>query len=157
MMKGFTLIETLVAVTVIAIAIVGPFFAVQTALTASYTSRDQLIAASLAQEGVEYIRHVRDNNFLASRSWLFGLNSCRPGPCVVDATQNTISSTVTPLYLSSTNIYTQQVTGTQTRFTRTVQIVDISATEVRVTVTVSWNSHGATRSVQIVDRLTDWL
>lgn len=157
MMKGFTLVETLVAVTILSIAIVGPFFAVQTALIASYTARDQLVAASLAQEGIEYIRNARDNNFLASRAWLYGLNSCRPGPCVVDATQNTIGGTVAPLYLSSTNIYTQETTGTVTRFTRTVEIDDLSATEVRVTVTVSWNSHGATRNVIVVDTLTDWL
>lgn len=157
MTKGFTLIETLVAITILAIAIVGPFFAVQSALLASYTARDQLIASSLAQEGAEYIRNVRDNNFLANRAWLFGLNVCRPGPCVVDTTQNTVSGSVGPLYLSATNIYTQQQTGTVTKFTRTVSIEDISAFEVRVTVTVTWNNRGVTNSVVVEDRLSDWL
>lgn len=157
--KGFTLIETLVAVTVLAVAIVGPFYAVQSAITASSSARDQLIASALAQEGMEYIRSIRDNNYLAGRSWLVGLDSCRPGPCVVDPTQaspGNIRSSVGPLYLSANNIYNQQQSGTLTRFTRTVEITTVSDTEVVVTVTVRWSGH-ITRTVTVVDRLHDWL
>lgn len=157
--QGFTLIETLVAVTVLAVSIVGPFYAVQSAINASASARDQLIASALAQEGMEYIRSVRDNNYLAGRAWLSGLDSCRPGPCVVDPTQSSpgnIRSSVAPLYLSANNIYNQQQSGTPTRFTRTVEIATVSATEVVVTVTVSWSGH-ITRTVTIVDRLHDWL
>lgn len=158
-LTGFTLIETLVAVTVLAVSIVGPFYAVQSAITASASARDQLIASSLAQEGIEYIRSIRDNNYLAGRSWLSGLDECRPGPCVVDPTQSVpgdIRSSVAPLYLSANNIYNQQQSGTPTRFTRTVAITTVSATEIIITVTVSWTGH-MTRSVTVVDRLHDWL
>lgn len=99
--KGFTLVETMVAVTILAFALVGPFAAVQTALTNSYVARDQLTASSLAQEAQEYIRSIRDNNYLASpqRTWLDGFNtvtngrsncygtgSSPTGFCTIDAT-----------------------------------------------------------------------
>lgn len=75
MTKGFTLVETMVAIGVLAIALVGPFVAIRTALVASYVARDQLIASQLAQEGMEYIRSVRDGNYLNGRAWLDGFNT----------------------------------------------------------------------------------
>ena len=72
--KGFSLIETLIAITILAVALVGPFIAVRTALQASYVARDQLVASMLAQEAMEYIRTVRDNNFHAGRDWLHGFD-----------------------------------------------------------------------------------
>lgn len=79
--QGFTLVETMVAITILAFALVGPFTAVQTALSNSYLARDQLTAASLAQEAQEYIISIRDNNYLATprRGWLDGFNSATQG------------------------------------------------------------------------------
>lgn len=157
-MKGFTLIETLVAITILTVSIIGPFYAIQTALRASYLARDNMVAASLSQEAIEYIRSVRDNNYLAGRSWLYGLNACIPGPCTVDPTQSSgnISSSIQPLYLSSTNIYNQQGAGTQTRFTRQVTMTELNEREVRITVTVTWNRHG-NQTVTVTDVIQDWL
>ena len=81
--SGFTLVETLVAVAILATSIVGPFVAIQTALKASFSARDQLVATMLAQEGIEYVRGVRDSNYLYNiknptlppRSWLSGVDN----------------------------------------------------------------------------------
>lgn len=157
-MKGFTLVETLVAITVIAVATVGPFYAIQVTLRGSYLARDQVIASSLAQEALEYVRSVRDNNYLQGRSWLFGLNTCMPGPCTVDAVANSnnLSSTIRPLYVSTTNLYNQQNAGSATRFTRTVTITQTNAHEAEVTVTVTWSQYG-TQTVVLTDVIHDWL
>ncbi len=173
--KGFTLIETMVAVAVLAIALVGPYTAVRTALNASYVARDQLIASSLAQEGMEYIRSIRDNNYLNSRTWLTGLStlSCYDNPasyCIVDPTRgdvNTTSSAISASALSSvpvlkvtsTGLYNHQnlVTNTDTRFKRTVQISTVSATEILVTVVVSWTSAQQSYSVTVTNNLRDWI
>ncbi len=141
--KGFTLVETLVAIAVIVLALVGPFLSVQHALIASYVARDELIGNSLAQEGIEYVRGIRDNNFLAANSsggtdsdWLAGLDvspDCFNNFCTVDPPTNTISTcpnnSCAPLYLnalSNNYLYTYtQSTGSgniQSRFTRSIQL-----------------------------------
>jgi prepilin-type N-terminal cleavage/methylation domain-containing protein len=99
--RGFTLVETLIAITIIMVVMVEPFKLVENSLTSSYVSRDELIANSLAQEGVEYVRHVRDTLYLAtypapeSTTWLQGFDGtgggaaidCRfPKLCTVDPT-----------------------------------------------------------------------
>lgn len=150
----------MVAITVLSLAVVGPFQAIRSAFSNSIIARDQLISTALAQEGIEHIRSVRDNNYLSGASdWLSGLGSCMPGPCVVDTTQNTVSSTIAPLRLTTAGLYTQQnVPGSQaTRFTRTVTITSLSATQARITVTVSWTTAGGTFSVNVTDNIHDWL
>ncbi len=167
--RGFTLVETLVAITIIALAMVGPLYAVQQSLNASRSARDQLVASSLAQEGIEYVRSVRDRNYLVvlgggSRSWLFrldgtgGSTSCT-SPCVVDPVRDTISNTVTPLRLNNQNLYTQQNGFADTRFTRTVTVAAVpgSTTEAVVTVTVSWSTNGKPYTVTLTERLHNWL
>ena len=176
-MKAFTLVETMVAIAVLAIALIGPFLAVDSARDASYVARDELIASSLAQEGMEYVRSVRDDNYLNSRSWMTGLSSLscygsNPGSnyCTVDPTQGDPNiagskaitaysslASVHPLYLSSTNLYNQQDTGVATRFTRVLQLKFVSATEVQPTVTVYWTSAHQTYSITVTDTLRDWL
>lgn len=91
--SGFTLVETLVAVAILGTAIVGPFVAIQTALKASYAARDQLVATMLAQEGIEYVRGVRDSNYLyniknptlTAKSWLQGVDGTGGSVDCVDA------------------------------------------------------------------------
>lgn len=60
--KGFTLIETLIAVTVLSFAITGPMYIAQKGIEASIYARDEITASYLAQEAIEYIRFVRDSN-----------------------------------------------------------------------------------------------
>lgn len=66
--RGQTLLESLLAVTVIVIgivAIVSLFIALN---IAGRQNQDQLVASYLAQEGIEVIRNIRDSNWLAQES-----------------------------------------------------------------------------------------
>ncbi|KND51387.1 MAG: putative Type IV pilus pilin [Parcubacteria bacterium C7867-001] len=174
---GFTLVETLVAITILSIAIIGPFHAVQSALNGSYTARDYLAASALAQEGMEQVRYIRGNNYLynvanpsSTRSWLYGLDgsggtpSCgAPAKCTVDTTNLStpiavcLNGTCSPLSLSTTNLYNQAEVGTVTRFTRSVTITSSSANEATVDVTVTWISAHTPYSVTVTSVLTNWL
>jgi len=62
--SGFTLIETLVALTVLIMALTGPMVLVTRSLYDIYFVKNKLIAAYLAEEGMELIRNVRENNIL---------------------------------------------------------------------------------------------
>ena len=77
--KGFTLLETVVALAVITAAVVGPVHLITKGLFSASFSRNKLIANNLAQEGLEATRTVRENNVIcaflkedSSWSWLKG-------------------------------------------------------------------------------------
>lgn len=184
--RGFTLVETLIAISILATAIIGPFVAIQTAFTVAYVARDQLVGTLLAEEGIEYARAARDSNYLymiqnpgSSISWLYGLDGTSgsvdcvdPNPsdssarnCVIDPTGNTPialcalggAGTCPALNMSPANLYTQASGYPATRFTRKLTIISISATEAQVSVTVSWTTNHQTYSVTLTEILRNWL
>jgi prepilin-type N-terminal cleavage/methylation domain-containing protein len=168
--KGFTLVETLVAISILMISIVGPFYSIYKAVQATYIARDQLIATELAQEGIEYVRNTRDQAFLTNLAapgsvpWTYGLDPCIGGiGCTVDAGVDPIlgatacSGKCDFLYLSGTGFYNQKKVGTATRFTRTVRVNVISSNEMVVTVTVSWYNLQIPYTVTLSEHLYNWL
>lgn len=104
--KGFTLIETLVAITVLLLAIAGAFTATYSGLKSANTAQNQITAFYLAQDAFEYVRNIRDtykinaikNNTPAdgwSKLWSV-LSACQKSGgggngCVVDSTKPIIS------------------------------------------------------------------
>lgn len=62
--RGFTLLEALVAVTILVLAVAGPFYAATIVLNNVLLATDRTTASYLAQEGIEYIHMMRDNTFL---------------------------------------------------------------------------------------------
>ncbi len=61
---GFTLIESLVAISILVGAVVGPLTLISRSIFSVRDAKDKLIAANLAQEGIEIIRGFRDSNVL---------------------------------------------------------------------------------------------
>ena len=61
---GFTLVETLLAVSLLSIAITAPMVLTMQALTSAYYARDQITASHLAQEGLEAVHAIRDKQIL---------------------------------------------------------------------------------------------
>ena len=181
--RAFTLVETLVAIAVLTISITIPFISAEKALLASYQARDQLVASSLAQEGVEFIRSVRDSNAIAiyygaSRTWLAGFDGTQ-GPyatyanctaagafCAVDASYPSIIScsgmacSNHPVDVDSNGWYNQtghiSGGGYVTQFFRAVQFTNVNAHEEKVTVTVTWTTAHVAHTVQVVDYLDNW-
>jgi prepilin-type N-terminal cleavage/methylation domain-containing protein len=71
--KGFTLVETLVAIALLIVVITGAYTAAQAGLSGAILSKEEVAAFYLAQEGVEEIRNLRDNNGLVANNWLAGM------------------------------------------------------------------------------------
>src|SRR3990167_8477618 len=76
---GFTIIETLVAIAILALAVTGPMALAERGLVAARAAGQEVVAFYLAQEAFEFIKNVRDGNVLTDgggESWLNGLNRC---------------------------------------------------------------------------------
>jgi prepilin-type N-terminal cleavage/methylation domain-containing protein len=171
---GFTLIETLVAVLLLSIAIVGPLTIASKGLNSALISKDQIGAYYLAQDAVEYLRFARDSNRLGGGNWLTGagavagidLTACESANgCYLDSVQSTVAvcSTSCPvLNWDSTNHYYSYTTGTQSleHYIRTVKLltpVGTNNSEAGVTVTVQWlGAGGIPHSVILREDMFDW-
>lgn len=148
---GFTLVETLVAITILMIAVIVPLSIVANALQSSYFARDQITATYLAQDAIEYIRSLRDTDAIVAvtgtpgATWFSSLDaSCKSGVgCDVDTIDhNTHTGPLRgPLrYDDQRGIYHaswNNIYPTLSRFTRKVKISG-PAPEYKVTVEVSW-------------------
>ncbi len=180
---GFTLIETLVAISLLTMAIVAPVTLTNQSLQSAYYARDQITAFYLAQEAVEAIRALRDNQILliatsgnASGINLFGNIPSNDQPFTVDAhrlsnpsqeitdcSSPTDPSSCPPLQTNGVLYgYAQGESGwTNTNFTRWVvasYVPGSSNNEIRVTATVTWKSAAfATRSFSLSENLYRWV
>lgn len=136
--RGFTLVETLVAIAILLVAISAPLLTAERAAAAAYAARDELTAAYLAQEGADYVRAMRDDSWLhdyqtstdgaslSTAAWNDFLNgalsssitNCRGRTCSLDPAQpmgygpgNALTlcpASCGALFLSTGGIYTQQ-------------------------------------------------
>jgi len=75
LVSGFTLVEALVAISILMIAIASPMLLAQKGLSTATLSKDQMIAAFLAQDAIEAVKNIRDqiavkNN--PTNDWLIG-------------------------------------------------------------------------------------
>lgn len=120
--RGFTLIETLVAISILVLALTGPLTIISQALRSAYYSRDQIVAFYLAQEAVEYIRNVRDENSLKTGalvdSWLNGIgliNQCKTAggttASCIDQFDGTITHAFNMSYGASGYVFTSCATA----------------------------------------------
>lgn len=166
--EAFTLIETLVAVSILLIAIIGPISLIGDALHRIYYAKDEMIAINLAQEGIEAVRRVRDTNMLGGGSapgnWLADLNN---GDYLVDAGSITglpntffvpcggCAGLPQPVYFDPTmGLYRQSaVIYNPTQFSRVVTIssAGLGANERKVTATVTWRTGGGAGSVSATE------
>ncbi len=163
MNRAFTLIETLVAISVLLMALIGPLAIASQSLRSAFYARDQVTAFYLGQEGVEYVRAYRDQNYLASQSWLSGITMCEDTPCMVDFPNFThtpcINGECEPLRISEAGGLFNHSDGEFSRFTRSVELRSVPGEPDQriVSVTVSWISSGIPRTFTIQERLFDWL
>lgn len=174
--RGFTLVETLVAVLLLSVAIAGPLTVASRALNAALVAKDQIVAYYLAQDALEYIRFRRDSNCLAvgastpckdsAGQWLSGLNECTSGSCTIDTALNSLASCIHTsssscdklYYSSSLKRYTHDINDTGTSYKRVITISDMVADQAAlVTVSVYWRNNTLNeRSVVLKDYLFNW-
>ena len=176
--RGFTVLETIVAIAIISLAVAGAFSAVQTGLAASYSAKEDTKAFYLAQEALELLRNKRDGNALSiyyggSNTWLTGIaesgDPCEPTKtCYADATGPGNPATFffqcsggfgTCPYLrqnSSSFLYGYDISWPQTVYKREIQITKTNSHEIAVTILISWTHGILNRQFRTQTILTNW-
>lgn len=170
--RGFTLIETMIAISMLAVAIVAPMSLASRSLMTAYYSRDQVTAFYLAQEALESVRAIRDGNVLQYSQGTNTdlLNGIPVGlDFVIDTRTNQTWTTCTANALKSDGTFygygtdpclASETGWIPTAFRRVVHADYVAGTtnEIRLTVTVTWSSGGLPqRSFTMQENLYRWV
>lgn len=135
--RGFTLLETLVAVAIFTIAILALLAVLSNGIASTNYAKRKITATYLAQEGVEYVRNQRDGFIIT--------NSDDP-----QVGWDDFVTWVTPF------VYPITDTAVFPGFNRTVLAEFPSSDEVKISVTVSWTQGFGNQSVTFSENLFNW-
>ncbi len=183
---GFTLVETLVAVSIFSVSIAAIISVVANGVGSTITTKNKIVGNYLVQENIEYIRHLRNKystipgGTFTWSDFLGKMSSCSPssggslGICAMPDTAelNPIDDAFSclqancedhPVYYDDNGYYFQSQTsgvGTLTAFRRYFTFVvdpdDIN--QVNVTATVVWlERNNIEKSVSLSETLTNWI
>ncbi len=170
--NGFTLLETLVAISVFTFGILGPMALVSYSIHSASAAKEQTVAFYLAEEAMEYIRKMRDDNGLSGAgNWLQKLANCQSNGCIVDVHESNENQRLRTFpggncttnyfvrYNNTTGQYTQNTSDQLTTFCR-VAVLEPNfggrAYEARVTVTIKWLERNRTKTFVTQEHIYDW-
>ncbi len=159
--QGYSLVEVLVAISILLLALVGPLVIASKSLQSAQYSQEQTIAIFLAQEGVAAFTAARNDNALEffdnaafdPWAWVSGasLDSCYADGCNIDFGGNdpmgSIQSCSSPsscdLRLDSSRARSQynMSSGDLTQYRRIIQLSESVPGELVIQSTVYWNAN----------------
>ena len=174
--KGFSLVETLVAVALLSMTVIAPLTIASSGLASAYYAKDRLTAITLAQDALEFIRSYRDSNrILYNTPWLDGLDVCKLSAaqplwqgCVVDTAAENPNRVLLRIvggansgpikYDPATGLFGYKSSWQDSKFTRQVILTElIMGREARIDVTVSWKTSPLkTKTITISENITNW-
>ncbi|MDD4466729.1 MAG: hypothetical protein PHN91_02945 [Patescibacteria group bacterium] len=161
---GFSLVEILAIFFIISLAMLGVVSLIIQNIQVQSINKNQLMAASLSQEGIELVRQIRDTNWLNGRDFAAGLSD---GSYVSDFNQQSLIPTATVsdtrLYLDSDGFYVLAAASLEpTIFKRQIFIERLPATAedlgepLKVRSLVSWEVRGNPYRYELGTLLYDW-
>lgn len=152
--KGFTLLETIVAVGVIMIGLMAVLVLANNSLSFVSLIKDRLVAVNLTSEGLEVARNIRDNNWLQSLAWNSGLANGD-----YNITYNSLSLSPyadTELLVNTSNGLYNYTSGSPSGFKRKISIANLSVYELRIVATVTWQRKGVSYTSSAEEHLFNW-
>ncbi|MBU3896282.1 hypothetical protein KKG36_03165 [Patescibacteria group bacterium] len=158
------MLEMIVAIFILAVAIIGCYYAFVQISSATALISSRLQAAYLAHEAFEIVRNMRDSNWLSGEEWGEGfLTICAVG-CQLDYKAGTYEADDTSLgydiddylNLSADGFYTYAIEGTPTKFKRKVTVSSTEDHLFKVSVLIEWYELNAERELFAEEELYDW-
>lgn len=163
---GFTLLELIVAIFIIITGLVAAGSLMTYSISAVIIGKSQIIATNLAQEGLEVVRNIRDNNWhciadpdcslTGGDDWKDGLDGCSAGCRVIHSSTSLLPLAGNPVLDINAEGYYQYTLGDPTRFKRKITITDMPGDEIKVVSKVTFIERTKSYSVSAEDRLYDW-
>jgi hypothetical protein len=159
--------EVIVAVAIIVTTLIAAIALVNFSVSTIVGGESTIIAVSLAQEGLEIIRSIRDNNWLLYKrksdgspdDWRNGLGLGDPDPKEYRVQYDNLSLLLfsdTFLKIDSDGFYQYDV-GNNTPFKRKITIEHIGNNQIKSIIEVTWREKRRSRSIRAEDRLYNWL
>lgn len=166
--KGLTLIETLIAITILLTSTVMPLVIYSRSIENSRYANDTITATYLAQGAVELIKYdiytELNNNYVKSKNnWFEALPNCDgvgANVCSITIPSGVVcrgNSCDSNLYINSNNLYTHSPTLIQSKFSRTVKFPNSRPKYgTPISSTVKWKSGNKSKSVTVKEYVTKW-
>ena len=164
--RGFTIIESLVALAILSLALTPMLVVVTMSSRIATSVKNNLVAALLAQEGIEVIRAIRDTNWLNGQLFYTGLNEdAETGTTKDGLVQYNTTGSLLP-YNADAKLYLDNVSGiysydsspssSPTIFTRKMSVTKISDAELKIVSEVTWNEPPRLKIISVESHLFDW-
>ncbi|MFT5280954.1 MAG: prepilin-type N-terminal cleavage/methylation domain-containing protein [Flavobacteriaceae bacterium] len=173
--KGFTLLETIVALFIMSTAMSALVFITLEGVNNTTFVKDRLTANFLAQEGVELVRNIRDVHvrFVSAgqdrgASWntfTTFMNPCIMTDCTIDPIKSSIDSNIVKackgtcpfLTMDSAEYVYSYGSGDDTKFKRFIRIYEAQQGQLFVISRVEWSHGTKNQKADASVLLTDWL
>ncbi len=177
--KGFTILEALVAISILSISVAGMIGVTASSMSYSRYASDSITANYLLEEAIDSVRNSRDSilkkdsndwgSFLSKYSSCFNQRGCildveKFSPTVNLGDVALCSSTgCSPFYYDNNTsgnyvFYNYRNVGVLSRFTRMVKMTNLTTdhNEVKVVATVTWTNGSSQKSQSLETYLSNW-
>lgn len=126
--RAFTLIETLVAISIFTMSILGLMSILASGISDINYAKNKITAAYIAQDGIEYIRNMRDTYVLYS----------------VNGWDN---------FKAADKTYPSPYSN----FTRIISMIEVNDDEVKIFSSVSWTQGYTNHNITFSENLFNWI
>lgn len=166
--EGFTLIETIMAMGVIVVGLVGSLLLLAASSARASILKDRVIAAHLAEEGIEVARNIRDTNWLKNFDWRANLPDTAVGIVDYDSQAiDTSDGSEGRRCLNWNGSFYRHAAGPgyacSTSFKRRIELRTLNETiagqsvdYLEVKSVVEWREKGQNQVLNVIDHLYDW-
>jgi type II secretory pathway pseudopilin PulG len=177
--SGFTLLGLIVSIFIIGMSLSAIMALISYLVSASTASASRLVAANLAQEGIEVVRNIRDFNFVDASGWANWYNQFIAGTTYdysvqyddysqSEAAWRDYDPNIFLLYNSATGLYSYtDANGINSIYKRKVSLTrapelppndnpNDNPNEMKVVSEVTWTENGRSNIIIVEDRLWNW-